>query len=420
MRYVALGVAAALGVGGALMIFFTQSFLNDDLASSTKGLQQKLLSAIESQDTTLQQGLEKFLSANEKMNMRLQNLEMHLSDLAQSMHAQQGNTAHAVRDGAAAITKQQAQLSAALLNAIDYPQPDWLTAVQASRESSMRPVTNMAVYRKEVQRLFKRRPCRPDPSDCELHDALLYVLWGMTGGVLLEMGALDGAVRSTETYDLASSFGFKRILIEADPAMRAFRRQKAPEAVGVSAAVCDTTSEVHYLHHNKTFVQGIGEFMPRPFLQRWHPDVLKALEAAESAGGSWDNVVFPNAKMVSRVSCVPLGLLLSAVGVHTIDFMILDVEGAELPVLRTIDWSSIVISVLVVECTNDRYQTVVDFMTSSATNHSYEALFDRQVGRNVWLVRKGFQVRTAPGRSKRLTCREEQPPQGRHPCNFED
>ena len=40
---------------------------------------------------------------------------------------------------------------------------------------------------------------------------------------------------------------------------------------------------------------------------------------------------------------------MTAIGVRHIDFMVLDVEGSEVPVLETIDWSTLSIDVLSIE-----------------------------------------------------------------------
>jgi len=43
---------------------------------------------------------------------------------------------------------------------------------------------------------------------------------------------------------------------------------------------------------------------------------------------------------VQEVACVPLSTVLATAGVTHVDFFVLDVEGAELDVLRTIDFST--------------------------------------------------------------------------------
>ena len=51
-----------------------------------------------------------------------------------------------------------------------------------------------------------------------------------------------------------------------------------------------------------------------------------------------------------NVPCGPLGDWLSVLNVKEIDFFSLDVEGAELVVLKSINWSMLKVSVLLSEC----------------------------------------------------------------------
>jgi len=51
----------------------------------------------------------------------------------------------------------------------------------------------------------------------------------------------------------------------------------------------------------------------------------------------------------SDIQCFSLNTIMAAVGVRHIDFMVLDVEGAELSVLNTIDWSTLTIDVWSIE-----------------------------------------------------------------------
>jgi Methyltransferase FkbM domain len=49
------------------------------------------------------------------------------------------------------------------------------------------------------------------------------------------------------------------------------------------------------------------------------------------------------------VLCIPLMDLLNAIGVKHVDFLSLDVHGAEFPILKTIDFKQISIDLIVVE-----------------------------------------------------------------------
>jgi len=51
--------------------------------------------------------------------------------------------------------------------------------------------------------------------------------------------------------------------------------------------------------------------------------------------------------------CVPFNDVLDVIGVHHIDYLSLDIEGPELLVLETIDWSRIRIDIMTVEIHGD-------------------------------------------------------------------
>ena len=60
------------------------------------------------------------------------------------------------------------------------------------------------------------------------------------------------------------------------------------------------------------------------------------------------NSEFPNARSV-EVFCIPIGLILTALGMYHIHFFSLDVEGAELAVLKTISFDKVKIDLFFIE-----------------------------------------------------------------------
>ena len=89
-------------------------------------------------------------------------------------------------------------------------------------------------------------------------------------------------------------------------------------------AVCATASRVHFVT-NGAF-SGVLEFMPG--YQKTPPRRVAALPTLE---------------------CRRLDWVLEQFGVTHVDFFSLDVEGGELQVLQTLDWSRITMDVIVVE-----------------------------------------------------------------------
>jgi len=55
----------------------------------------------------------------------------------------------------------------------------------------------------------------------------------------------------------------------------------------------------------------------------------------------------------THVQCFSLNSIMAAIGIRHIDFMVLDLEGSELPVLETIDWTRLSVDVFSIEYSDD-------------------------------------------------------------------
>lgn len=85
-------------------------------------------------------------------------------------------------------------------------------------------------------------------TDGEVVDALEHFFWGQTDGVAVELGALDGSLEThSMTFDLESSCGWKRILVDGNPQYRAGMKQKSPHSFSVNAAICEKQGQVTVL-----------------------------------------------------------------------------------------------------------------------------------------------------------------------------
>jgi FkbM family methyltransferase len=130
--------------------------------------------------------------------------------------------------------------------------------------------------------------------------------FGVTNGTFVELGGFNG-VWMSNTKMLEDAFGWRGVLIEANPEQYKFLKVNRPRAVVVNAPV-----------GNFTRVRLVG------------------------SGGS----VSVKKGGTSGALALPLDTILKGVGVRRIDFLSLDVEGYELHILRTL---SIPVSVLMVE-----------------------------------------------------------------------
>jgi FkbM family methyltransferase len=159
---------------------------------------------------------------------------------------------------------------------------------------------------------------------------------GPWSGTFVELGALDGYTYSN-TWFFEKSLDWRGLLIEGQPKNSAQLRRKAAtereSVVAVAASICG-------LPNGPRGGAGVLDFT------EGHGAVGAAVKhAAEAFMTGW------HSKQPGRVAvaCVPLQMLLDRTGLYDIDLFSLDVEGAELAVLETIDFSVTNIRVIIVE-----------------------------------------------------------------------
>ena len=145
---------------------------------------------------------------------------------------------------------------------------------------------------------------------------------GLCGGTYLELGALDG-VRFSNSHLFEFGFGWSGVLIEPNPASFAKLQQNRPNNMLHNFAVCNSPRYVHFIESGDGAVTGILEFMAPSFRAAWHGADTRELE-----------------KAAKTITCEPLrSILANDLGpARHIDFLSLDVEGAELEVLETVDF----------------------------------------------------------------------------------
>lgn len=198
-------------------------------------------------------------------------------------------------------------------------------------------------------------------------------------GTYIEMGALDGKTFS-------NSFVFNRarqwqgVLVELMTRNYELLIQNRPNEIAtIHAGVCDAPTKLHYFDGIKGArnsegpnpVGGIYEFASESFIQRWwkgvpldHPDVQ------EIQCDTLDNLLLQHAPQTTFF-----------------DFYSLDVEGAELSVLNSIDFNRVGFGVVLVEADgHNEFKNLA--MRQLLESNGY--LFLEEWHRSYWFVNRHF------------------------------
>lgn len=156
------------------------------------------------------------------------------------------------------------------------------------------------------------------------------------GGFFVECGALDGTTRSNSLV-FEKDFGWKGVLIEGDP---------------------KNFEQITKKNRKAWTVNGCLSTKPYPnvvmFMQSYNVGKITDLETGQ------------NKVNHVAVQCLPLYSILLALNTTTIDYFSLDVEGAEMKVLKTIPWDKVNIKTLSVEFkhTDEGKETMRQYMES--------------------------------------------------------
>jgi len=144
-------------------------------------------------------------------------------------------------------------------------------------------------------------------------------------GFFIEAGAVDGDLLSV-TLDFEVKYGWTGILAEANPGFYNSLIDTNRNAINVHTCLGVKTSP-HYSMFN--FDSAVG---------------TNREDGLKSMGGLSHDL-----RRSMQMQCIPLYTLLKAAGNPTVNLLVLDVEGAELYVLKTIPWEKVDIEVMSIE-----------------------------------------------------------------------
>ena len=159
------------------------------------------------------------------------------------------------------------------------------------------------------------------------------VFKGKRNGVFVDIGAYDGVTLSN-SYFFEQTLGWTGICIEPIPA--AFEKLKSiRKATCIQGCISDKYETASFMH-----VQGCPEMLSG-ILENLDPrHVERILDEIKQDGGSYE---------IIPVRCYNINTLLLDHGVTCVDYLSLDIEGGELDVLKSIDYSQIDIDIIDVE-----------------------------------------------------------------------
>lgn len=168
-----------------------------------------------------------------------------------------------------------------------------------------------------------------------------FVFQGLEQGVFIDVGAHDGESLSN-TYFFEKEKGWKGICVEPIPTVFARCKEIRSNSVCYKVAI---DREVGVKH----FIQGTGgtemlsvlsdHLDPRHY-QRLQNDSMQEKKQLQSV----------------EVQTKPLQMILDEQGITHVNYMSVDVEGAEFAVLDSVDFSKVTFDIIEVECNYDDFR----------------------------------------------------------------
>jgi FkbM family methyltransferase len=192
---------------------------------------------------------------------------------------------------------------------------------------------------------------------------------GLCNGTYVEMGALDG-VTFSNSYVFNRLLGWKGLLVELSPDnYKQLIMNRTEELSVINAGVCEEEATMHFMEGKYTSVGGIWEFSTQAFRNEWW----------------WGKTI----NDTIEVTCKPLHDIFreNVTDINFFDFFSLDIEGAELNALKSVDFSVVGFGIIFVEISQDferKNLALRQFMSDKGYN------FLMEYGRSYWFVNEDF------------------------------
>ena len=146
-------------------------------------------------------------------------------------------------------------------------------------------------------------------------------------------------------------------------------------------------------------VSGIAEFMHPEHMAAFHTKLIDSKL-------TWEQ----HLDRLPVVRCLPLGVILGALDAFHINFFVLDVEGAEMSIMTSLDWTRFSFDVLAIErqYSSERNDVIESFLYHrgydmwKGVGHEKGAHAEEEeektsaTKQNNWFVRRGFHPSSRP------------------------
>lgn len=196
---------------------------------------------------------------------------------------------------------------------------------------------------------------------------------GLCGGTYLELGGMDG-VTFSNTYVFNKALGWKGVIIELRKDLFAKMVTNRPDELAlINAGVCDKPQTLHAVYSDHQAVGGLYEFaISKSFKEQW-----------------WRGIELGDDPRVQAIECETLDnlLLTNAPEAIYFDFLSIDVVGADLAALRSIDFGRTQFGVILVA--SDEYNEMKNMaMRQFLLTKGYSFIFDFE--HSYWFANLNF------------------------------